>query len=59
MEYWNHGIMGFGILEEKMKMLKGNTILIIVLAVFSVVTLWGCAGNLPEGKRVDYLPLFR
>ena len=38
-----------------MKMLKGNIILIIVLAVFSVVTLWGCAGNLPEGKRVDYL----
>ena len=38
-----------------MKMLKGNIILIVVLAVFSVVTLWGCAGNLPEGKRVDYL----
>jgi len=38
-----------------MKMLKGNIILIIVLAVFSVVSLWGCAGNLPEGKRVDYL----
>ena len=38
-----------------MKMLKGNIILIIVLAVFSVVTLWGCAGNMPEGKRVDYL----
>ena len=38
-----------------MKMLKGNIILIVVLAVFSVVMLWGCAGNLPEGKRVDYL----
>ncbi|MGB2927372.1 MAG: hypothetical protein WBB70_00515 [Desulfobacterales bacterium] len=38
-----------------MKMLKGNIILIVVLAVFSVVTLWGCAGNLPESKRVDYL----
>ena len=39
-----------------MKMLnKGNIILIIVLAVFSVVSLWGCAGNMPEGKRMDYL----
>jgi hypothetical protein len=38
-----------------MKMLKGNIILIVVLAVFSVVTLWSCAGNLPESKRVDYL----
>jgi hypothetical protein len=38
-----------------MKMLKGNIILIAVLAVFSVVTLWGCAGNLPEGERMDYL----
>ena len=38
-----------------MKMLKGNIILIVVLAVFAVVTLWGCAGNLPESKRVDYL----
>jgi hypothetical protein len=37
-----------------MKMLKGNIILIVVLAVFSF-TLWGCAGNLPESKRVDYL----
>ena len=40
-----------------MKMLKGNIILIVVLAVFSVVTLWGCAGNLPESKRIDYLEL--
>ena len=38
-----------------MKMLKGNIILIVVLVVFSVVTLWGCAGNLPESKRMDYL----
>ena len=38
-----------------MKMLKGNIILIVVLAVFSVVSLWGCAGNLPEAKRMDYL----
>ena len=38
-------------------MLKGNIILIVVLAVFSVVTLWGCAGNLPESKRVDYLEM--
>jgi hypothetical protein len=40
-----------------MKMLRGNIILIIVLAVFSVVTLWGCAGNLPESKRIDYLEM--
>ncbi len=40
-----------------MKMLKGNIILIVVLAMFSVVTLWGCAGNLPESKRVDYLEM--
>ena len=38
-----------------MKMFKGNIILIVVLAMFSVVTLWGCAGNLPESKRADYL----
>jgi len=44
-------------LEEKMKMLKGNIILIVVLAVFSVVTLWGCAGNLPEGKRAEILDM--
>ena len=36
-------------------MLKGNIILIVVLAVFSAVSLWGCAGNIPESKRVDYL----
>ncbi len=38
-----------------MKMLKGNIILIAVLAMFSVVVVWGCAGNIPEGKRMDYL----
>ena len=35
-------------------MLKGNMILIVVLAMFSV-SLWGCAGNVPEAQRVDYL----
>ena len=39
-----------------MKMLRGNIILIVVLAVFSI-TLWGCAGNLPEAQRVDYLEM--
>ena len=39
-----------------MKMLKGNIILIIVLALFSI-TLWGCAGNIPESKRVEYLEM--
>ncbi|MGD9384663.1 MAG: hypothetical protein PVH55_11485 [Desulfobacterales bacterium] len=39
-----------------MKMLKGNIILTIVLAVFSI-TLWGCAGNLPEAQRMDYLKM--
>ena len=38
-------------------MLKGNNIiLIIVLAVFSI-TLWGCAGNLPEAKRAEILDM--
>jgi hypothetical protein len=41
-------------LEEDIKMLKGNMILIVVLAMFSV-SLWGCAGNVPEAQRVDYL----
>jgi len=41
-------------LEEDMKMLKGNMILIVVLAMFSV-SLWGCAGNVPEAQRTDYL----
>ena len=40
-----------------MKMLKSNIILIVVLTVFSVVTLCGCAGNLPESKRMDYLEM--
>jgi len=35
-------------------MLKGNMILIVVLAMFSV-SLWGCAGNVPEAQRADYL----
>jgi len=35
-------------------MLKGNMILIVVLAMFSV-SLWGCAGNVPEAQRTDYL----
>lgn len=37
-----------------MKMLKGNIILIVLLAMFSV-SLWGCAGNIPEAQRGDYL----
>ena len=37
-------------------MLKGNMILIVVLAMFSV-SLWGCAGNIPEAQRVDYLDM--
>ncbi len=37
-----------------MKMLKGNIILIVMLGMFSI-TLWGCAGNLPESKRVQNL----
>ena len=35
-------------------MLKGNMILIVALAMFSV-SLWGCAGNIPEAQRTDYL----
>ena len=37
-------------------MLKGNMILIVVLAMFSV-SLWRCAGNIPEAQRVDYLDM--
>lgn len=37
-----------------MKMLRGNIIVIVVMAVFSI-TLWGCAGNLPETERVEIL----
>ncbi len=40
-------------------MLKSNIIPIImalVIAVFSI-TLWGCAGNLPEGKRAEILDM--
>ena len=35
-------------------MLKSNMIMIVVLAMFSV-SLWGCAGNVPEAQRTDYL----
>jgi len=37
-----------------MKMFKGSIILMVALAMFSV-SLWGCAGNIPEAQRVDYL----
>ena len=39
-----------------MKMLKGNIILIVILGMFSI-TLWGCAGNLPESKRAQNLEM--
>jgi len=39
-----------------MKMLKGNIILILILGMFSI-TLWGCAGNLPESKRIQNLEM--
>ena len=39
-----------------MNMLKGNFILIVLLTVLSL-TLWGCAGNLPQGKRADILDM--
>ena len=37
-------------------MLKGNIILIVVVAMLSAMLL-GCAGNLPEAKRVDILDM--
>ncbi|MGB6012729.1 MAG: hypothetical protein WBI57_15795 [Desulfobacterales bacterium] len=37
-----------------MKIFKGNIILMVVMAMFSV-SLWGCAGNIPEAQRADYL----
>ena len=37
-------------------MVKGNVILIVLLAMFSV-SLWGCAGNVPEAQRVNYLDM--
>ena len=37
-------------------MLKGNIILIVVMAMLSA-TLLGCAGNLPEGKRAEILDM--
>ena len=39
-----------------MNMLKGNFTLIVLLTVLSL-TLWGCAGNLPQGKRADILDM--
>lgn len=37
-----------------MKMLKSHMIWAVILAVFSL-TLWGCAGNLPEAERMHIL----
>ena len=37
-----------------MKTLKGNIILIVILGIVSI-PLWGCAGNLPQGKRMEQL----
>ena len=37
-----------------MKIFKGNIIWMAVLAMFSV-SLWSCAGNVPEAQRIDYL----
>jgi len=37
-----------------MKIFKGNIIWMAVLAIFSV-SLWNCAGNVPEAQRIDYL----
>jgi hypothetical protein len=43
--------------EDEMKMLKGNIILIVILGMFSI-TLWsGCAGNLPQSQREQYLDM--
>lgn len=39
-----------------MKTLKGNIIWVVILGMFSI-TLWGCAGNLPESKRVQNLEM--
>ena len=39
-----------------MKMLKSHIVLIVVLAMFSV-SLMGCAGNLPVGKRAEILDM--
>jgi hypothetical protein len=39
-----------------MNLQKGNIILIVVLAMFSIALL-GCAGNLPEAKRADILEM--
>ncbi|HKJ30571.1 MAG TPA: hypothetical protein VKA34_02035 [Balneolales bacterium] len=37
-----------------MKIFKGNIIWMAVLAMF-FVSLWSCAGNVPEAQRIDYL----
>ena len=37
-----------------MKTLKGNIILIVILGIVSI-PLWGCAGNLPQGERMEHL----
>jgi len=39
-----------------MKMLKGNITWVVILGIFSI-TLWGCAGNLPQGKRMENLEM--
>jgi hypothetical protein len=39
-----------------MKTLKGNIIWVVILGIFSI-TLWGCAGNLPQGKRMENLEM--
>lgn len=39
-----------------MKMLKGNIIWVVILGMLSI-TLWSCAGNLPEGKRMERLEM--
>jgi hypothetical protein len=39
-----------------MKMMKGNITLIVVMAVLFAL-LSGCAGNLPETKRIDILDM--
>ena len=39
-----------------MNLQKGNIILIIVLAMFSMA-LWGCAGDLYKGERADILEM--
>jgi hypothetical protein len=42
-----------------MKMLKGNIINMILIAILGMfsIALWGCAGNLPESERVKHLEM--